>query len=256
MSIVARDPAHTRLLLSRHSTPPTPEGHPQPLLAYALINNDFSQFTFLLDCGANPNTPLNSPVEKSFNKCVQSAMMRDYLGSEPGMNILMLAAGLGKIDYIQALLQKGAKRGIASSRCKFEPLVFAAQAEDAPAMQSLIEGCPSPGQLHIEISLGSQEASVVKSGVPVLRTEISTGKPGYSTHPGDYVITDKHLVHRSTIYKVDMPYFMRLNCRDFGMHKGYVPGYPASHGCIRIPDAAARRMFYEIPVGTLVTIRE
>ena len=70
------------------------------------------------------------------------------------------------------------------------------------------------------------------------------------------MITDKNLVHRSTIYKVDMPFFMRLNCKDFGMHEGVVPGYPASHGCIRLPGAMARRLFKEIPIGTLVSIRE
>ena len=53
-----------------------------------------------------------------------------------------------------------------------------------------------------------------------------------------------------------MPFFMRLNCRDFGMHEGVVPDHPASHGCIRLPGEIARRLFKEIPVGTLVSIRE
>jgi len=51
-----------------------------------------------------------------------------------------------------------------------------------------------------------------------------------------------------------MPYFMRLNCRDFGMHAGVVASYPASHGCIRLPSGVARRLFSEIPVGTVVMI--
>jgi lipoprotein-anchoring transpeptidase ErfK/SrfK len=51
-----------------------------------------------------------------------------------------------------------------------------------------------------------------------------------------------------------MPYFMRLSCRDFGMHEGVVQPYPASHGCIRLPGDAAKKLFAEIPVGTLVTI--
>ena len=69
------------------------------------------------------------------------------------------------------------------------------------------------------------------------------------------MITNKERNHRSTIYKVDMPYFMRLSCLDFGMHAGYVPNYPASHGCIRLPSDAARRFFSEIPIGTLVTVQ-
>jgi lipoprotein-anchoring transpeptidase ErfK/SrfK len=52
-----------------------------------------------------------------------------------------------------------------------------------------------------------------------------------------------------------MPYFMRLSCLDFGMHEGVVPNYPASHGCIRLPGDAARRLFAEIPVGTLVSVK-
>ena len=58
----------------------------------------------------------------------------------------------------------------------------------------------------------------------------------------------------STIYKCAMPFFMRLNCRDFGMHQGNVPGYPASHGCIRVPAGTAQRLFRDLPVGTLVSI--
>jgi lipoprotein-anchoring transpeptidase ErfK/SrfK len=52
-----------------------------------------------------------------------------------------------------------------------------------------------------------------------------------------------------------MPYFMRLSCLDFGMHEGVVPNHPASHGCIRLPGDVARRLFAEIPVGTVVTVK-
>jgi len=254
--ISARDSAKTRLLLSKHPDAPTPEGRSQPLLAYALLANDLPQFTFLLDCGTNPNQTLGGPIDKTFSQAVPSEMMRDYLGSEPGMTTLMLAAGLGRTEFIQALLAKGANRGLGTSKSRMPAVLFAAEANNAPAIQALIEGSPSPDQIRIEISLGSQEASVIKSGVPIMTTEVSTGKPGYGTKPGDYVVTDKNLVHRSTIYKVPMPFFMRLNSHDFGMHEGVVPGYPASHGCIRLPTEAAKKLFKEIPLGTLVSIRE
>ena len=48
---------------------------------------------------------------------------------------------------------------------------------------------------------------------------------------------------------------MRLSCLDFGMHAGYVPNHPASHGCIRLPEDTARKFFSEIPVGTVVTVQ-
>jgi lipoprotein-anchoring transpeptidase ErfK/SrfK len=97
--------------------------------------------------------------------------------------------------------------------------------------------------------------ALIKDGVPVFDTVCSTGREGYSTRVGDYVITDKERNHRSTIYKVQMPYFMRLSCLDFGMHEGFVPNHPASHGCIRLPGDAARKLFAEIPIGTLVTVK-
>jgi lipoprotein-anchoring transpeptidase ErfK/SrfK len=68
------------------------------------------------------------------------------------------------------------------------------------------------------------------------------------------VITNKERNHRSTIYHVEMPYFMRLSCLDFGMHAGYVPNYPASHGCIRMPEFMAENFFRSVSVGTPVTV--
>jgi lipoprotein-anchoring transpeptidase ErfK/SrfK len=106
----------------------------------------------------------------------------------------------------------------------------------------------------VEISLSTQKALVIKDGVPILKTSISTGRKGFDTPAGQYVITDKKRSHRSSLYHVEMPFFMRLNCLDFGMHAGVVPNYPASHGCIRLPADAAQKIFTEIPVGTLVMI--
>ena len=53
-----------------------------------------------------------------------------------------------------------------------------------------------------------------------------------------------------------MPYFMRLSCGAFGTHSGNCPGYPASHGCIRMPSAKARAFFLTCPTGTQVDIVE
>ena len=134
------------------------------------------------------------------------------------------------------------------------PLYFAAWTENWQCVQMLLGGGPLPDQLRVEISLAQQNMSVIKDGVTVFTTKCSTGREGFTTKPGQYVITDKDRDHRSTIYKCAMPYFMRLNCRDFGMHEGVVPEYPASHGCIRLPGDAARKLFAEIPVGTVVMI--
>ncbi len=253
-AIESRQKEQVRLLLSKHPAAPTPEGRAQPMLAYALLSNNLEYFRFLLECGADPNTPLNSPVEKDFSENMPRTFLRHYLEEEPGMTTLMLAAGMGKYDFAKALLEKGAKRGIGTAKHKLPATVFAARTEHTDLMQLLIGDCPSPEECRIEISLGSQRATVYRYGSAVMSTSVSTGRRGFATPPGRYVVTDKHRDHRSTIYKVPMPYFMRLNYRDFGMHQGVVPGHPASHGCIRVPAGTASRLFKDIPVGTLVTI--
>jgi lipoprotein-anchoring transpeptidase ErfK/SrfK len=134
-------------------------------------------------------------------------------------------------------------------------LYFAAELGHWQDAQLLLGSGPAPEHLRIEISLASQHMALIKDGVPVLDSICSTGREGFSTKRGYFVITDKERNHRSTIYKVDMPYFMRLSCLDFGMHEGVVPNYPASHGCIRLPGDTARKLFAEIPIGTVVAVQ-
>jgi ankyrin repeat protein len=244
-----------RLLLAKHVVPPTPEGRNVPLLAYAIASNDISLFTTLLACGADPNTVLPDKCDKEFLASLPSKSLQNYIPYDKGVTVLMLAAGLGKTDCLQALLDAGADKNRATKRCKMLALYLAAQNNEWRSTQVLLGSGPPPEQLRIEISLASQKAAVIRDGVAVFNTTCSTGRSGYSTRTGDYVITDKDRSHRSTIYKVEMPYFMRLSCLDFGMHEGVVPNYPASHGCIRLPSEAARKLFAEIPVGTLVTVK-
>jgi ankyrin repeat protein len=243
-----------RLLLSKHPAPPTREGGSVPLIAYAIASDDAALFHTLLACGSDPNIVIPKAAEKDFMSLLKSKYLRLYIQEETGINLLMLAAGLGKIDYVRALLDAGADRNRATPREKMVPLYFAAWTENWQCVQLLLGGGPMPEQLRLEISLAKQNMAVIKDGVTVFTTQCSTGRQGFTTPVGSYVITDKDRDHRSTIYKVPMPYFMRLNCRDFGMHEGVVQPYPASHGCIRLPSEAARKLFVEIPIGTVVMI--
>jgi len=244
-----------RLALSSHRGPPTPEGCKSPLLAYAVAANDTKLTRLLLDAGADPNTTFQGSAEESFLQYISPKFLRNYLTEEPGMTVLMVAAGLGNDELVKLLLEKGAERGRSTtSKYHLVPIYFAAWGEHARCIQTLIADAPSPDKYRIEISLAAQCATFYRDGAPSLRTGISTGKTGFSTPTGEFVVTDKKTVHMSTIYKVKMPYFMRLSCKDFGMHEGYVPDYPASHGCIRVPAEAARKLFKEVPIGTLVTI--
>src|SRR5438270_7268084 len=244
-----------RLLLGKHSTPPTPEGSNVPFLAYSIVGNNSSLFSTLLACGADPNTVLPARCDKDFLALLSSKSLRSYVEEDRNLTVVMLAAGLGQDDYLRALLDAGARRNGLTSRDRMSALDIAAETGHWRAAQILLGGGPSPDQLRIEISLALQQIALLKNGVPVYHTRCSTGRPGYSTKRGEFVITNKERNHRSTIYHVDMPYFMRLSCLDFGMHAGLVPNYPASHGCIRLPEEAARKFFSEIPVGTLVTVQ-
>ena len=244
-----------RSLLGKHATPPTPEGRNVPFLAYSIAGNNSSLFSTLLGCGADPNTVLPSRCDKDFLALLPSKSLRSYVEEDRNLTVSMLAAGLGQGDYLRALIQAGANRNRLTSRNKMSALDIAAETGHWRAAQILLGGGPAPDQLRIEISLALQQIALLKNGVPVYHTRCSTGRPGYSTKRGEFVITNKERNHRSTIYHVEMPYFMRLSCLDFGMHAGIVPNYPASHGCIRLPEDAARKFFSEIPVGTLVSVQ-
>jgi hypothetical protein len=244
-----------KMLMSKHSVAPTPEGRSVPLLAYAIAADDAALFKALLGCGVDPNTTLPAKCDQDFLQNISAKMVRAYIEEDQGVTALMLAAGMGKPDYVRALLDAGAERNRTTVRWKMMALYLAAQFRSSQCTQILLGSGPPPEQLRIEITLASQHVSLIKDGVPIFNTVCSTGRPGFSTKAGEYVITDKARVHRSTIYKVDMPYFMRLSCLDFGMHEGVVPNYPASHGCIRLPGDAARKLYSEIPVGTLVMVR-
>ena len=109
--------------------------------------------------------------------------------------------------------------------------------------------------LQIVINLSSQRLDLFKGDNIVLTTEVSTGKPGHRTPLGKYEITEKRVDKTSTIYHVPMPYFMRLDETAIGIHFGYDPGKPASHGCIRVATReAAQALFSLCPLGTPVEI--
>ena len=225
-----------------------------PFLAYAIASSNVSLFNTLLNCGADPNTVLPSRCEKDFLALLPNGL-RSYIEEDRSVTMLMLASGLGQVDYLKPLIDGGANRTRLTTRNKMSALDVAAETGHWRSAQILLGGGPAPDKLRIEISLAMQRVALVRDGVPIYHARCSTGRAGYSTKRGEFVITNKERNHRSTIYHVEMPYFMRLSCLDFGMHAGYVPNHPASHGCIRLPEDTARKFFSEIPVGTVVTVQ-
>jgi len=144
------------------------------------------------------------------------------------------------------------------------------------------DGDGVPGPPSVIIYLKEQRAYFYKADQLVGVSQVSAGREGHNTPIGNYKIVQKDLDHASNLYGdyVDasgnvvqkdvevgndpkppgavfkgapMPFFMRIT-GGVGMHKGYLPGYPASHGCIRMPGKMAESFFNNVEVGTPVQI--
>ncbi|MEP2776429.1 MAG: L,D-transpeptidase family protein [Luteolibacter sp.] len=139
------------------------------------------------------------------------------------------------------------------------------------------------GSPLIRISLKEQKAYFYKDNTLVGISRISTGTEGHATHPGTFKITEKSKNHKSSLYgvikdkatgetvndnadfRVDkvgpgqvkyhapMPNFMRFD-GGIGMHTGFLPGYAASHGCVRMPHHMSEKFFENVSVGTPVIV--
>jgi hypothetical protein len=105
------------------------------------------------------------------------------------------------------------------------------------------------------IDLTEQRIYAIEDGEVVIESRVSTGKKGYDTPAGNFKILEKQVHHISNIYNLPMPFMMRLTNYGVAIHQGYVPDYPASHGCIRVPRDYAGEIFDWAPVGTPVYIK-
>lgn len=100
------------------------------------------------------------------------------------------------------------------------------------------------GPLVIVVSLPEQMAHVYRGGVRIARSTISSGKPGHETPTGVFPILQKRREHYSNLYdNAPMPFMQRLTWDGIALHGGRIPGYPASHGCVRLPHAFAEKLF-------------
>jgi hypothetical protein len=109
--------------------------------------------------------------------------------------------------------------------------------------------------LRVIIDIGAQRAYLVKDGAIAFETPISSGRGARMTPRGTFTITEKVRSGKySTIYKCPLPGWMRIGEMPIGMHEGQLPGYPASHGCVRMPLESALFIFDHAPKGTTVQI--
>jgi lipoprotein-anchoring transpeptidase ErfK/SrfK len=135
---------------------------------------------------------------------------------------------------------------------------------------------------RIEILIGAQKIRLYQGARKVAEGRVSTGRPGKETPSGSCTVVGKEINHVSNLYGdfvnekgtvIDynavpgqtpppgchyvpspMPFFLRLNIEGVGLHAGFLPGHPDSHGCIRLPHDLAQKMYDLVEVGTPVVI--
>jgi lipoprotein-anchoring transpeptidase ErfK/SrfK len=141
----------------------------------------------------------------------------------------------------------------------------------------------TPDNVHVRVSLPKQRAYLMVGDEIAADSPISSGKAGHGTPRGNFSVLEKDPDHRSSIYgdfvdrsgrvvragisaKIDsapsgthyvgasMRWFMRLTGEGVGMHVGILPGYPASHGCIRMSSDGAKLFYDTVKIGTPVTV--
>ena len=111
--------------------------------------------------------------------------------------------------------------------------------------------------ISIVVSLMEQRAFVYRGSTMIAATTISSGKDGKDTPAGTYPILQKNAVHKSSLYDdASMPFMQRLTWDGIAIHAGRNPGFPASHGCIRVPLGFAKQLFGVTTLGTTVTVTD
>jgi lipoprotein-anchoring transpeptidase ErfK/SrfK len=111
------------------------------------------------------------------------------------------------------------------------------------------------GQLQIVISLPQQRLTLYANGQKVESAPVSTGQLGHPTPKGIFNIIQKARFHHSNIYSgAPMPFMQRITWSGIALHAGHLPGYPASHGCIRLPHSFAQYLFGVTKLGVRVVI--
>ena len=116
-------------------------------------------------------------------------------------------------------------------------------------------GAKPQGPLIISISIDQQKIRVYDSNGLFAEDRVSTGMKGHPTPMGVFSVIQKHKMHHSNIYSgAPMPYMQRITWSGVAMHQGVLPGYPASHGCIRMPQAFAVKMWGWTKMGARVLV--
>lgn len=144
-------------------------------------------------------------------------------------------AGLGAVELVVAAVKE---------TDKLKPGEFTWHPERSPK-----------GPVAIIVSIPEQLVHVYRNGIRIAVSTCSTGKPGHGTPTGVFTILQKDKHHRSSTYNnAPMPNMNRLTWSGIALHAGKLPGYPASHGCVRLPLKFSAKLFTITHIGTPVII--
>ena len=149
------------------------------------------------------------------------------------------------------------RRKFGAALCLTAALALGAQAKEVrTASWEKIAGGRQPGKpILAVVGLRQQKITVYDSEGPILQAPISSGRRGYETPAGLFTLLQKNKDHVSNLYDdAEMPFMQRLTWSGVALHAGPLPGYRASHGCIRLPYGFAERLFDLTSVGTRVVV--
>jgi hypothetical protein len=146
---------------------------------------------------------------------------------------------------------------LAAAGAVAQPASLSATADLAPGRFVWRDDGSAAGPVRVLVSLTLQRAFVFRGTTLIGMSSVSSGAPGRDTPTGTFPILQKDKDHHSNVYDdAPMPYMLRLTWDGVALHAGKVTGEPASHGCVRLPTAFARRLFEIADVGSTVTVTD
>jgi hypothetical protein len=162
----------------------------------------------------------------------------------------------GAASLLLACSMAIATPALASGSKVSSPLQLAKQAEKLkPGDWVWAPRISRTGPVLVYVDLDRQLATVYRNGVRIGVSTISSGKDGYETPRGVFTILEKDIDHRSRTYdNAPMPYQQRLTWKGVALHAGNLPGFPASHGCVRLPLEFSKLLFKTTEMGGTVVI--
>ncbi len=209
---------------------------------------------------------------RSYRRCARSAGRRLVLGG--ALLCLLGALGAGSARAQGFFLFRQPQR----------PVTQAIPVQPGAVIYQSVYDSVSPESSHVVVSIPKQRVYLLnKADEVAIDSPVSSGRPGHGTPPGSYRISAKEPAHYSNIYgnfvdktgrvvrsgvsaRIDsapsgthfegapMRWFMRLDETAVGLHVGILPGYPASHGCVRLPSDIAPLIYQKVKGGTPVRV--